>query len=236
MTRAILAALALACVCTPVLAAPTVDLHHAFATGFFVMTLGCAAVALLLCLVRPRPILGVVGIACLAIVYVCGLAPAFAQAAAATVAQPATDTAVVTVPLGTWIASYAAAAQEIVVALIMALITFACRKLPAAAGSVVKGILTQQLVERAIAFGMSTVSGAMKDKTLSVSVGNAVLANALNYVVQHAPEWFVKWAGGPNAIRDHIIALLPMEADASLASSTPTALGTTTSDPVRSLG
>jgi hypothetical protein len=63
-----------------------------------------------------------------------------------------------------------------------------------------------------------------------------VLANALNYAVAHAPAWFISWAGGASAIRDHIIALLPQDADASLASSTPTALGATTADPVRSLG
>lgn len=160
---------------------------------------------------------------------------AYAQTAA-TVAQPATDTAVVTVPLGTWLASYAAGIQEIVVSLIMGLIAFACRRLPAAAGSVIKGILTQQLVERAIAFGFNTVQGAAEGMKLSVDVRSTVLANALNYAVQHAPEWFIKWVGGTSAIRDHIIALLPQDPDASLAHATPTAVGPTTADPVRSLG
>lgn len=155
---------------------------------------------------------------------------------AATVAQPATDTAVVTVPLGTWLASYAAGIQEIVVSLVMGLIAFACRKLPAALGTVIKGVLTQQLVERAIAFGFNTVQGAAEGMKLSVDVRSTVLANALNYAVQHAPEWFIKWVGGTSAIRDHIIALLPQDPDASLAHATPTAVGPTTADPVRSLG
>ncbi|AWB21259.1 hypothetical protein DA075_10330 [Methylobacterium currus] len=149
--------------------------------------------------------------------------PALAQAAA-TVAQPATDTAVVTIPYGSWLTSAAAGIQEIVVSVIMAVIAFACRRLPAAIGAVVRGLLTQQLVERAIAFGMSTVAGAAAGKTLSVPVGNAVLANALNYAVEHAPGWFLKWAGGEQAIRDHIIALLPMDQDASLAPATSTAV------------
>lgn len=170
-----------------------------------------------------------------ALALACACSPALAQASAA-VAQPATDTAVVTVPYGTWLTSGAAGIQEIVVSIVMAVIAFACRKLPAVIGTVLKGILTQQLVERAISFGMNTVTGAVANKTLDVSVGNTVLANALNYAVTHAPEWFIKWVGGASAIRDHIIALLPMEADASLQASTPTALGATTSDPVRSLG
>lgn len=155
---------------------------------------------------------------------------AYAQAVAV-VAQPATDTAVVTVPYGTWLTSGAAGIQEIVVSIVMAVIAFACRKLPAAIGTVLKSILTQQLVERAIAFGMNTVTGAAKDKVLSVPVGNAVLANALNYVLEHAPAWFVKWTGGEAAIRDHIIALLPVAPDASLANATPTA-----TDPVAANG
>ncbi|QGY02365.1 hypothetical protein MMSR116_11135 [Methylobacterium mesophilicum SR1.6/6] len=161
---------------------------------------------------------------------------AHAAEASATVAQPATDTAVVTVPLGTWLASYAAGIQEIVVSLVMGLIAFACRRLPAAVGSVIKGILTQQLVERAIAFGFNTVQGAAEGMKLSVDVRSTVLANALNYAVAHAPEWFIKWVGGTSAIRDHIIALLPQDADASLAHTTPTAIGATTADPVRLIG
>ncbi|WP_267422623.1 hypothetical protein [Methylobacterium sp. GC_Met_2] len=99
----------------------------------------------------------------------------------------------------------------------------------------IKGLLTQQLVERAIAFGLNTVQGAAVGMKLSVDVRSTVLANALNYAVAHAPEWFVKWVGGPAAIRDHIIALLPQDHVSSLASATPTALGATTADPVRKL-
>lgn len=238
MNRIALAALALACVCSPAMAAaaPPFEPVRAIQTTLFVMTFGAWGLALVLCVVRRQPIpaiMAAVMVAALVIGF--GSNPASAQTAA-TVAQPAKDTAVVTVPLGTWLASYAAGIQEIVVSLVMGLIAFACRRLPAAAGSVIKGILTQQLVERAIAFGFNTVQGAADGMKLSVDVRSTVLANALNYAVQHAPEWFIKWVGGTSAIRDHIIALLPQDPDASLAHVTPTAVGPTTADPVRSLG
>ncbi len=54
--------------------------------------------------------------------------------------------------------------QEIVVSIVMAAIAFACRKLPAADRTVLKGILTQQLVERAIAFGRTPSSGRPRTK------------------------------------------------------------------------
>ena len=102
---------------------------------------------------------------------------------------------------------------------------------PASIGAVLKGLITQQLVEKAISFGVNTVAGAAKGKTLTFDVGNQVLANALNYVVEHTPGWLLAWTGGVNAIRDHIIALLPVEDGASLATSTPTAAGPTTTAP-----
>lgn len=237
MNRIALAALALACACSPALAAigQPFDLSRAAGHGVMVLLLGSALIAALICAARRLPGMTLAAVALAVAVVGLGVHPAFAQTAA-TVAQPATDTAVVTVPLGTWLASYAAGIQEIVVSLVMGLIAFACRKLPAAAGSVIKGILTQQLVERAIAFGFNTVQGAAANVHLDVNVRSTVLANALNYAVQHAPEWFIKWVGGTSAIRDHIIALLPQDPDASLAHATPTAVSPTTADPVRSLG
>ena len=236
MNRIAFAALALACACSPALAAAPFDPHRALMASFFTFFIGAGTLAIIVATLRRMHLVGVVNALVVIMLLFSAVAhPAFAQTAA-TVAQPATDTAVVTVPLGTWLASYAAGIQEIVVSLVMGLIAFACRRLPAAAGSVIKGILTQQLVERAIAFGFNTVQGAAANVHLDVNVRSTVLANALNYAVQHAPEWFIKWVGGTSAIRDHIIALLPQDPDASLAHATPTAVGPTTADPVRSLG
>ncbi|WP_070998790.1 hypothetical protein [Methylobacterium sp. C1] len=231
MTRIIPAALALACVCSPALAATSrpFDLSRAAGHSVMVLLLGSGLIAALICAARRAPGLMLAAVA-LVVAVGAGIHPAFAQAAA-TVAQPATDTAVVTVPLGTWIASYAQAAVELVTAVVMAAITWGLRRLPASIGAVVKGLITQQLVEKAISFGVNTVAGAAKDKTLSFDVGNQVLANALNYVVEHTPGWLLSWTGGVNAIRDHIIALLPVEDGASLATSTPTAAGPTTTAP-----
>ena len=143
MNRIALAALALACVCSPALAATgqPFDLSRAAGHGVTVLLLGLALIGALICAARRAPGLTLAAVALAVAAIGLGAHPALAQTAA-TVAQPATDTAVVTVPLGTWLASYAAGIQEIVVSLVMGLIAFACRRLPAAAGSVIKGILT----------------------------------------------------------------------------------------------
>lgn len=233
MNRIVFAALALACACSPALAAaPPADLYRGLVTSLFVMSLGAVTLTALLCFVQRQPLLGLVAaVTVAAVVAGFGMHPALADTAA-TVAQPATDTAVVTVPLGTWIASYASAIVEVVTSVVMLLVAYALRSLPAGIATVLKGLITQQLVERAISFGMNTVAGAAKDKVLSFDVSNAVLANALNYLVTHFPGWLVSWMGGADAIRDHIIALMPVAADASLATSTPTAAGPTTTAPV----
>lgn len=230
MTRFLAAALALACVCSSALAF-SYDPPGTPAAVSLMAALPMAFAAAFGLWVMPRTFRWRLPLVALAIV-LGGVNASLADAAAATVAQPATDTAVVTVPLGTWVASYASAAVEIVSAFVMAAVAFACRRLPAGVGAIVKGLVTQALVEKAIGFGMNTVAGATKGKALTFDVGNAVLANALNYAVAHVPGWLLSWTGGSAAIRDHIIALLPIEEGHSLATSTPTAAGPSNSVPV----
>lgn len=234
MNRTLLAALALACVCSPAMAAgllpapPGVEPMAAAQSFAFLGVLGACIFMITEGFIPRRA----VSIGLLVVFAIFSVPAAALAQVATTVAQPANDTAIVTVPYGSWIGSLAASFQEIVVSLVMVVITFALRNVPAAIGNILKGILTQQVVEKGVAFGFNTVAGATKGATLSFDVGNAVLANALNYVVTHVPAWLLTWVGGTNAIRDHIIALLPMDANASLATSTPTAAGPTTTAPV----
>lgn len=237
MTRKLpLAALALACVvaCTVVPVFAFSD-PRLIARGLVAFAGLCLGGTLALCVLHRKPVIGVVAAACLALVLGVVAGPALADIATATVAQPATDTAVVTVPLGIWIASYTSAAVEVVTALVMGLLTIAFRHMPAALVAILKGLLTRELVERSLSFGFNTVADAVKGKALQVHVANQVLANALRYAVAHAPEWFIRWVGGADALRDHIIALLPVADGGTLAASTPTALGLTNADPVKTL-
>jgi len=56
--------------------------------------------------------------------------------------------------------------------------------------------------------------GASKDKSLTVDVGNKVLAQALQYVIDHAPDWLTDWMGGPEQIAQKIVARLNLRPDA----------------------
>lgn len=91
--------------------------------------------------------------------------------------------------------------------------------LPTAVQSFVHAMLTNQLLDKAIAYAINAVEGATAGKTLSIPVSNQVVAEALNYALAHGPSWLIDWMGGADAIRQKIIARLPLPPEASVDGS-----------------
>lgn len=142
-----------------------------------------------------------------AVALVALVAPALAQTA-----TTAADTAV-SIPYGDWINTIGTLILEIVPVALLWLV----RKLPASIGQIISTMQVDQLLTKAIGYAINAVEGATAGKTLSVNVGNAVLAQALNYVTLHAPAWLINWMGGLDAIAQKIIARLNLDAGASVA-------------------
>ncbi|GJE13995.1 hypothetical protein [Methylobacterium longum] len=181
MTRVIPAALALACVGSPAMAAAPTDLHYAFTSGIFVLTLGCAALALLLSVVWRLPALGIVAALCLAIVAVgFGLTPALAQDAAA---KPG-----VVIPWGQWIVDYGPQFALLFATWIAGIVTWALGKWAPWSTSV----LTQQRIEQAAQalaqYGVKAVAGSVKDGKVTVNAGPAVIQAAVQRGVNVLPK------------------------------------------------
>jgi hypothetical protein len=128
-------------------------------------------------------------------------------------AQEAAET--VTIPYGSWIEQSAPAIASVV----MAILAWLMRKLPAAVVDMLRTMKAEQLLEKAVTYGVNSVAGASFDKKLTVSVGNAVIANGVQYAVDNGPGWMTKWLGGPEAIAAKIIARLPLEDNAAVAVS-----------------
>lgn len=105
---------------------------------------------------------------------------------------------------------------DTLVMIIIALLGWAMRLLPAHILAVVQTWQVEQILARAITAGINKTAGAAKGKALTVDVGNAVLAQALQYVIDNAPAWLIKWAGGEEGLRDKLIARLDVEASAAL--------------------
>lgn len=144
------------------------------------------------------------------------LGMAFAQ----TVTVPPATTVVL--PIGDWLTAIAAWIGPV----ILAVIAWIFRKIPKAWAATLLAAHADQLLDKAIMYGINAVAGAEKGKTLSVSVGNAVLAEALSYALSKAPGWFISWLGGATSIQQMIIARLQLEPAATVVPS-PTDAGMT---------
>ncbi len=131
-------------------------------------------------------------------------------AAPEVVAQATSDATKVTWAYGAAIAEWASAIGTI----IFASVTWLLRKLPAQVYAVLVSIRADQLIQKGIDYAINMVQGATRDKALSVDVHNQVLAQALQYVIDHSPEWLTSWMGGPDAIAQKIIARLNLAPDA----------------------
>jgi hypothetical protein len=138
-----------------------------------------------------------------------------AVAAAVVPVAHAADGGAVTVPWGDW-------AAEVLIVTAGLLIGWVGRAVPAAvrqwAGKLL-GDRVDQLLERAIQYGINAVAGAVRGKTLSLDTGLDVANQALNYAVRQAPKLVDEI--GVGALRDKILARLDLDEAASIVRTRP---------------
>jgi len=99
----------------------------------------------------------------------------------------------------------------------VALFPVAVAFLPAPIRLLVSAVFGEQLVRNARDYALNAVEGAAKGKTLTVDVGNQVLAQAVQYAVREGAPWLVRWLGGPEGIRKKVFRLLDLDEKASAA-------------------
>jgi len=122
----------------------------------------------------------------------------------------------ITIPVGDWISSSASILQEILIPVLLALVARVLAILPTPVAALIKTLQVEQILTRAIGYGINAVQGAEHGKVLTVQVGNSVVAEAVNYVIQNGPSWLIKFLGGPEGIKQRILARVNLEANASL--------------------
>jgi hypothetical protein len=108
-----------------------------------------------------------------------------------TVAQSVSETTKVTWAWGATVSQAGQAIAWLLASVAMVML----RKLPANIVAIFGNARVELLLQNAIGYGLNAVQGAVKDKTLTVEVGNEVLAKALQYAVDNAPGWLQSWAG-----------------------------------------
>lgn len=132
---------------------------------------------------------------------------------AAAFAQAATDTTV-TVPWGDTLAQILTAAQETLTVLLLGVLAAAVAKLPGWAQAIINTWRVDQLLGRAIAFGINTTADAVQGQQLKVEVGNAVVKRAVEYAMVNGPGWLIAWMGGEDKLKMKIMARVGVGAGA----------------------
>lgn len=124
----------------------------------------------------------------------------------------AAETTSVSIPAGSWIEQAGIFIGPVLAAAVLWLV----RKLPEQIASILIAARVDQLLQKAIDYAINSVAGAAKDKALSVDVGSAVVAQAVQYAIDHGPGWLIGWMGGADMIREKIIARLNVDEAAAL--------------------
>lgn len=210
MHRILLAALALACACSPAMASavPVAEMlpavgNPAHGLAFGLLLLGALALTVAACLTgRARlPILGFLVAALIAVV----AGPAIAAEVATT------DTTSVTLSAAPWIALL----QEIVItAVIPAVAAYAIqaiRKVYPWAALFLTQSRVEQMANAVTEYAINAVPGAVKEGKLSINVGSAVIAKAVQRAVDAAPAKALEAAGGQAGLAEIVFRKLNLE-------------------------
>lgn len=129
-------------------------------------------------------------------------------------AQAVTDgSTTVSLPFGQWLT----AAGDFIIPIVAAAALWLIRKLPSQIAALLMTMRVEQMLTMAIKYAINAVAGASHDKPLTLDLGNAVAAKAVQYVIDHAPGWLVSWAGDAEGLREKIIARLNLNASAALS-------------------
>lgn len=213
----------------------SVSAHASGAIAFFNPQIGyspmsglCAALVALLAVVftAPKLLRGILSV--LAVLVLCSISLDLAFAAAGapeTVAQSVSESTKVTWAWGEAAQSVASAALTLLSMVAM----YFFRRLPENIVAIIGNARVELLLQNAKGWGQNAVKGATDGKTMSVDVGNAVLAEALQYALNNGSAWLLNWAGGPDGIAKKIWARLNLEPEAS-ADKVPEIVATVVED------
>lgn len=95
---------------------------------------------------------------------------------------------------------------------LFAVVMWAFRFLPAQIYSLLMTMRADQLLAKAISFGINATKDATKDKVLTIDVSNAVLREALGYALLHGGGLVKKFMGEPEEIAEKLYARLNVDA------------------------
>lgn len=154
-------------------------------------------------------------------------APATVDPSTVDITQPApVETVVVnqdvSIPYGQWIEDVGNIAKEWLIPTFLGLLSWVItRYVPLPLRALTRRLLAtqaEQLLQRAIDYGINATAGATRNKTLEVHVANDVLRNATNYAIANGWPKLIDFMDGPDGIIHKIFARLPIHEGAQIES------------------
>ncbi|WP_207919298.1 hypothetical protein [Methylobacterium segetis] len=126
-----------------------------------------------------------------------------------------------------WGDALAAAAQGAGAAMVPLAAAAATAALARAAGPLrllVSSTLVERLVRNVGDYALNAVAGAVKGRTLTVPLGSAVIAAAVQRAADQAPAWLLREAGGREGLAEKVFRSLSLEAEADAGNTLRPAL------------
>lgn len=136
----------------------------------------------------------------------------------------AVDAAAVVVPWGDGLVALAQAFTALATPVLAATVAALIARIAGPLRLLVTDALVERLVRNATDYALNAVSGAVRGRTLTVSLGSAVIARAVQRALDEAPGWLIRAAGGGEGVAAKVFRALPLEAEATAANTLRPAL------------
>ena len=148
-----------------------------------------------------------------ALALACLAAPAYAADEVAKVG----DTAIV-LPWGTWLAAIMPSVASAAVTALTGLATVYLKRFAPVWISALLQSRIETMVQTAVAYAINDVAGATRNGVLTIPVGSAVIAKALQRIIDSTPAWLLKLVpGGLPELGNRVFRSLDLEPDSTAA-------------------
>ena len=145
-----------------------------------------------------------------------------ASACAPAHAEPAAGALVL--QWGDALAALAQGLTSVLVPIAAAVITAATARFAGPLRVLVTTTLVERLVRNTTEYALNAVAGAVRGRTLTVPLGSAVIAAAVQRALEQGAPWLVRAAGGREGIAEKVFRSLPLEDAATVGNTLKPAL------------
>ena len=138
-----------------------------------------------------------------------------ASCAPAYAAPLPTDAAALVLPWGDAVLALAQGLATLLMPVVVAGFAAALARFGGPLRLLVTDALVERLVRNATDYALNAVAGAVRGRRLTVSVGSAVIAQAVQRALDQAPAWLIRAAGGGEGVAAKVFRSLPLGAAAT---------------------